>query len=102
MLVILLDNGIHHSSYHRPVEVVGDLEGRDARISVLDRGIGVPETDREQIFERFYQVEDAIHHQSPGIGLGLFIARQIVQAHGGRIWYEPRDGGGSIFRFTIP
>ena len=102
VLVILLDNAIHHSSDHRPVEVVGDLEGRDARISVLDRGIGVPETDREQIFERFYQVEDAIHHQSPGIGLGLFIARQIVQAHGGRIWYEPRDGGGSIFRFTIP
>ncbi len=102
VLVILLDNAIHHSSDHGAVEVVGDLEGRDARISVLDRGIGVPETDREQIFERFYQVEDAIHHQSPGIGLGLYIARQIVQAHGGRIWYEPRDGGGSIFRFTIP
>lgn len=102
VLVIMLDNAIHHSSDDGQVEVVGDLEGCDARVSVLDRGVGVPETDRDQIFERFYQVEDAIHHQSPGIGLGLYIARQIVQAHGGRIWYEPRDGGGSIFRFTVP
>ncbi|OFW55550.1 MAG: hypothetical protein A2W01_04915 [Candidatus Solincola sediminis] len=102
VLVILLDNAIQHSSDHGQVEVTGDLYDGAVRISVMDRGIGVPVEDREQIFERFYQVEDAIHHQSPGIGLGLYIAREIVKAHGGRIWYEPREGGGSIFRFTVP
>jgi len=71
-------------------------------VSVLDRGEGVPEGERERIFERFYQVGDAEHHSVPGIGLGLYIARRIVEAHGGRLWYEPREGGGSAFRFSLP
>jgi len=68
----------------------------------LDRGIGIPEEHRDRLFERFFQVEDALHHSTPGLGMGLYIAREIVEAHGGIIWYEPRDGGGSTFHFTIP
>lgn len=105
VLVILLDNAVAHSPATFPVEVsleeVGDM-GEVAMISVLDRGVGVPEKDRELIFERFYQVEDALHHTTGGMGLGLYIAREIVEAHGGRIWCEPREGGGSAFRFTVP
>ena len=52
-------------------------------------------------FERFFQVEEAAHHSKEGLGLGLYIARQIAEAHSGAIWYEPRKGGGSIFRFTV-
>jgi PAS domain S-box-containing protein len=70
--------------------------------SIFDRGEGVPGEERERIFERFYQVGGAKHHSISGIGLGLYIAKQIVEAHGGRIWYEPREGGGSIIRFSIP
>ena len=62
---------------------------------------GVPPADQEAVFRAFYQVEEAMHHSTPGIGIGLFIARQIVEAQGGSIWYEPRPGGGSIFRFTL-
>jgi signal transduction histidine kinase len=54
------------------------------------------------IFERFYQVEDAMHHSKPGIGLGLYIARSYVEAHNGWIRMEPRPGGGSIFCFGVP
>ncbi len=105
VLVILLDNAVAHSPATFPVEV--SLEeagerGEMAVLSVLDRGVGVPERDRELIFERFYQVEDALHHTTGGIGLGLYIAREIVEAHGGHIWCEPREGGGSAFRFTVP
>jgi two-component system sensor histidine kinase VicK len=71
-------------------------------VSVADRGEGVPEKDRGRVFERFFQVGDPAQHSSEGIGLGLYIAREIVEAHGGEIWCEPREGGGSIFRFTIP
>ena len=102
LLIILLDNAADYSSpgSRIDIEVVGVDEG--ALISVLDRGPGIPEKDRRRVFERFYQVEDALHHSKPGIGLGLYIAKEIVEAHGGRIWHEPREGGGSIFRFTIP
>jgi len=102
VLVILLDNAVNHSPDDSGIEVVAEPRDGEVLISVLDQGVGVPGKDRKLIFERFYQVEDALHHTSPGMGLGLYIAREIVEAHGGRIWYEPREGGGSIFRFTVP
>jgi signal transduction histidine kinase len=71
-------------------------------VSVSDRGPGVPEDARERVFERFYQVDDVLHHSKPGVGLGLYIARAIVAGHGGSIECLPRDGGGAVFRFTIP
>ena len=63
---------------------------------------GILEPDRERVFEPFYQVEDTLHHSKPGMGLDLYIARRAVDAHGGRIWCEPREGGGSAFKFSIP
>ena len=101
-LLILLDNAVHYSppSSIIRIEVRSSEEG--ACFSVLDRGTGVPEKDRESIFERFFQLEDSRHHSASGLGLGLYIAGEIVRAHSGRIWYEPREGGGSIFSFVIP
>lgn len=102
LMVILLDNAVKYSPAYSPIEVEAELTEEGIVVSVLDRGIGVPEEDRENIFERFYQVEEVEHHSTPGMGMGLYIARKIVEAHGGRIWCEPRPGGGSIFRFKIP
>jgi signal transduction histidine kinase len=101
-MVILLDNATIHNPENTEVELTAIRQQTMVVISVMDKGVGVPEQDRERIFERFYQVEDAIHHSSPGMGLGLYIAREIIEAHGGRLWYEPRKGGGSIFRFSLP
>jgi len=102
VLVILLDNAVTFSPDSSLVEIEVDEADGNALISVLDRGPGVPEGERERIFDRFYQVEDVLHHSKSGMGMGLYIARQIVEYHGGRIWHEPRPGGGSIFRFTLP
>lgn len=102
LMVILLDNAIKYSPPDSTIEVKGEIGEGEALISVMDRGRGVREEDKDKVFDRFYQAESARHHASPGLGLGLYIARRIVEAHGGRIWYEPREGGGSVFRFTLP
>jgi PAS domain S-box-containing protein len=103
VLVILMENAVNYSPHDAAVEVeAASWDDNMIVVSILDRGPGVPEEDREKIFERFYQVGDSAHHSSEGIGLGLHIAREIVEAHGGKIWHEPRGGGGSIFRFTLP
>jgi len=98
----LLENADKYSPEAVPVLVTLESGPDGPLVSVLDRGPGIPEPDRERVFGRFYQVEDALHHTKPGMGLGLYIARRIVDAHGGRIWCEPRAGGGSAFRFSIP
>ena len=101
LLVILLDNACTYSEASSPVLIRFQSEPGGVAMAVMDKGPGIPEADRERIFERFYQVVDALHHSKPGMGLGLYIAEQIVEAHGGRIWCEPREGGGSVFLVTF-
>jgi signal transduction histidine kinase len=80
-----------------------DLEVADgaARISVTDSGVGVPEEERERIFDRFYRASNVQGTPETGIGLGLYICRRIIEAHEGRIWVEPAPEGGSIFVVSI-
>lgn len=98
----LISNASLYSAPGTRIEIEVEEASDHILVSVLDRGKGIPEDDREVVFERFYQGEDADHHSSPGMGLGLNIAKEVVGAHGGRIWVEPREGGGSVFRFTLP
>lgn len=72
------------------------------RVSVLDNGIGVPKDEQEKIFQRFYQVEKHMRRVHGGLGLGLSIARQMIEMHGGRIWVESMEGQGSRFMFVLP
>jgi PAS domain S-box-containing protein len=101
LLNILLDNAVKFSPSGSAIEVDLERDEDMVVVSVLDRGNGIPEDSREKIFDRFIQVEDAAHHSKIGLGLGLYIARQIAEAHGGTVWVEPRQSGGSIFRFTV-
>ncbi len=102
LMVILLDNAVKYSPRGSSVDICLGQSGSEALVSVLDRGAGIPERERSRIFDRFYQSEEVLHHSTPGLGLGLYIAKRIVEAHGGRIWCEAREGGGSVFRFTMP
>lgn len=102
VLIILLDNAAKYSPDGAPVEITAGVGTDEVVISVMDRGPGIPVEDRLRVFEKFYQVEEAMHHSLPGIGLGLYLAKELVEAHGGRIWCTSREGGGSVFRFTLP
>jgi len=84
----------------RPVSVRVEERAGEAVISVADRGDGIPEDQQERIFERFARVRDQAH--LPGLGLGLFITRKIVQAHGGRIQLISQPGEGTIFEVFLP
>jgi PAS domain S-box-containing protein len=101
LLVILVDNAIKFSPDGSPITIEVSREGSEVVFSVMDRGIGIPPDKAGEIFNRFFQVEDVQHHSKPGLGLGLYIAKEIAEAHGGRIWCEPREGGGTAFRFTL-
>jgi PAS domain S-box-containing protein len=102
LLVILLENAVKYSVASSPIEVETLASSDEITVCVADRGIGIPVDARKTVFERFYQVEDPSHHSKPGMGMGLYIAHHIVEAHGGRIWCEPRPGEGTFMRFTIP
>jgi signal transduction histidine kinase len=71
-------------------------------VSITDSGIGIPEDELDLIFEKFYRVNNNLTRTVPGAGLGLYICRIIVEAHGGQIWARNRLRGGSIFSFSLP
>jgi signal transduction histidine kinase len=71
-------------------------------VSVTDRGAGIAADHAERLFERFYRVDNALARTTKGLGLGLFICKSLVEAHGGRIWVESAPGAGSTFSFTLP
>jgi signal transduction histidine kinase len=71
-------------------------------VKVLDRGLGVPDGCEEKIFEQFYRAHDSLSSGIQGSGLGLTLARQIARAHGGEVFYEKREGGGSCFGLRLP
>ena len=70
-------------------------------LEVSDTGIGLPADELELVFERFFRSGHAVSNQIPGTGLGLFIARAIAEAHGGRISASNRDGGGTTFQIEL-
>jgi signal transduction histidine kinase len=78
------------------------VENGDLVVSVSDTGPGIPEMDRNKIFDEFRQAEGSITQKKGGTGLGLAIAKRIVELHGGKIWVESEVGKGSKFTFTLP
>lgn len=102
VLVNLVENAIKYSPQGGEVVISAEVTSNEVIVSVADQGIGIPPEERERIFERFSRLDSRLVRQMKGTGLGLFICKSIVEAHGGRIWAEAAPGGGSRFRFTLP
>jgi signal transduction histidine kinase len=98
----LLDNAIKYSPAETSVTVTADADGPGVRISFQDRGPGIPESERERIFDRFYQVDHGPTRSNGGVGLGLHICRRTAESLGGRVWLERSDESGSIFCLWLP
>ncbi|WP_257454642.1 PAS domain-containing sensor histidine kinase [Archangium lipolyticum] len=102
VLTNLLENALKYSPTGGKIRVAVTHTGKEARVSVSDSGIGIPADQQAHLFERFFRARNAPISGFGGLGLGLYICRDIIERHGGRIWVESEVGRGSTFRFTLP
>jgi PAS domain S-box-containing protein len=100
ILANLLTNALKYSQPNTKVILAAEGAPGEIRISVTDHGQGIAPEDQPRLFERFFRARDT--DKKTSIGLGLFITRKLVEAHGGRVWVESEPGKGSAFTFTLP
>ncbi len=98
----LLDNAVKYSPRGGLIMLRGEARPRDVVVSVSDQGVGIAAENLIPLFEKYFRVRAAVGHHVPGTGLGLPIARAIVEAQGGRIWVESRLGEGTTVSFSLP
>ncbi len=101
-LLNLLDNAFKFTPHGGEIIVYTNTTEKEVEICVKDNGMGILLKEQEKIFERFYQIESTTTKKHYGIGLGLSICKNIVEAQRGRIWVESKERGGSNFIFTLP
>jgi two-component system, OmpR family, sensor histidine kinase KdpD len=100
----LLENALRYTPEGSPIEIGIQYQEKHLLVSVADRGSGIPLSEQERIFQKFYRLPQngSTHSHPQGLGLGLAICRGIIQAHDGQIWVETCESGGAIFSFTLP
>ena len=101
-IIVVLENALAFSPEARPVEISVQAHESNVQVIVSDRGPGVPEELRDRIFDAFTQTDTSITRSHEGLGIGLFLARRIMRAHGGELTYMPRPEGGSSFELSFP
>jgi PAS domain S-box-containing protein len=99
---ILVENALRYSPAGGTVTVGARRNADRVEVRVVDQGMGIPAAEREWIFRKFYRAESAARDGAAGTGLGLFIAKELVNAMGGRIWVDSTEGQGSSFAFELP
>lgn len=101
VLYNLIQNSIRYTPADGTIVVTANNNSQEVQIEITDTGIGISEEDKPHIFDTSYRADHARARDSGGAGLGLAIAKAIVEAHGGRIWVESKEGAGSTFGFTL-
>ncbi len=109
VVVNLIENAIKYSPQGGPITIEAQPSSAEVVVSVTDQGIGIPEKERGHVFERFSRLDSRYVRERKGAGLGLYICKAIVEAHGGKIWVEPApvelgqsQPAGSRFSFSLP
>ena len=98
----LLTNAIKYSPPGTTITVGGRFTASSVTIFVRDEGAGIPQDQIDKVFDRFYRIDDSLTRRAHGTGLGLYLVKAIVEAHGGEIAVKSLVGSGSTFYFTMP
>jgi len=98
----LVSNAIKYSPDGGTIEISGRVLPNEVVVTVSDQGVGIPLEEQPRVFERFFRGARERNQRTPGAGLGLYLVKSIVQAHGGRVWVESNPGEGTAFSFVIP
>ena len=98
----LLSNAVKYNSDKGRVEI--DFKTKNGLVicSIKDNGVGIPEGQQEQVFEKFFRSDNSVKYQTEGTGLGLYIAKNIIKQSGGEIWFWSKEKKGSVFNFSLP
>jgi len=97
-----LDNAVKYSKTGSEVKVEISADSRSAIFKVTDQGVGIPNTDQKRIFQKFFRSSNVMRHQTDGTGLGLYIAKAVIDAAGGKIGFISKESVGSTFWFSLP
>lgn len=102
ILTNLVSNAVKFTNENGEITIRTEIDGDYTKISVKDTGIGIKEEDAHKVFDKFQQIESSLSRTVGGTGLGLTIAKELVEAHKGKIWFESEFKKGTTFSFTIP
>lgn len=98
----LISNAIKYSPHGRLIEVSCQSDMQNILVSIKDEGMGIKAEDQKRLFERFYRISTSHRENISGFGIGLYLSKEIVERHDGRIWVESESGKGSTFTFSLP
>jgi len=98
----LLENSVKYTPEGGKINISLEKNDRNIVFKIKDTGVGIPEDQHERIFTKFFRSDNVIRMETEGSGLGLYTTRNIIDAHKGKIWFDSKEGEGTIFYFTIP
>jgi len=98
----LLDNAIQYNKLGGSIKISLKSNKKEIEFSIEDSGVGIPKKQEKRIFTKFFRAANVMRMDTTGSGLGLFIVKNIIEAHRGRIWFKSKEGKGTIFYFTLP
>ncbi|MCD6402659.1 HAMP domain-containing histidine kinase, partial [bacterium] len=98
----LLDNAIRYTKDKGKVEMLLKKKNKKLHFEIKDNGVGIPKEDQKYIFQKFFRSSNVMRHRTQGSGLGLYIAKAIIEKSGGKIGFQSKENKGSTFYFTLP
>ncbi len=98
----LVNNAVKYSPPKSTVKVEAEQGANETFFSVTDNGIGIPKNQQKKIFEKFFRADNAASHGMPGSGLGLYLAKAVIEAHGGKLSFKSAENKGTTFTLTLP